>query len=75
LGPLAVAAVPRRGMVLMGRSVLIVEDEDLIRSLRMEVVRDAGFDVMEAADGDAMRPTGRSCGEKWKCDGPARRCG
>jgi DNA-binding NtrC family response regulator len=37
----------------MTRSVLIVEDEPLIRSLCAEVFDDAGFTVVEADDGDA----------------------
>ena len=37
----------------MTRSVLIVEDEQLIRRLCAEVFDDAGFEVVEANDGDA----------------------
>lgn len=36
----------------MMRTVMIVEDEDLIRSLCADVFRDAGFQVMEVASGD-----------------------
>ena len=32
--------------------VLLVEDEPFVRSITAEVLRDAGFDVVEAANGD-----------------------
>jgi CheY-like chemotaxis protein len=32
--------------------ILIVEDEFLIRAATAEIMRDAGFEVLEAADGD-----------------------
>jgi CheY-like chemotaxis protein len=35
------------------QSVLVVEDEDLIRELSAEVLVDAGFDVVVVEDGDA----------------------
>ncbi|WP_332767690.1 response regulator [Phenylobacterium sp.] len=34
-------------------SVLVVEDEDLVREIVMQELQDAGFRVFEAADGDA----------------------
>jgi len=33
--------------------VLVVEDEILLREMIVEELRDAGFDVLEAADGDS----------------------
>ncbi|HEV7123751.1 MAG TPA: response regulator [Rhodanobacter sp.] len=33
--------------------VLLVEDEDFLRELVMEILLDAGFDVVEASDGNA----------------------
>ena len=35
------------------QSVLVVEDDDLIRELSSEVLEDAGFDVVVVEDGDA----------------------
>jgi two-component system OmpR family response regulator len=35
------------------QSVLVVEDDDLIRELSAEVLVDAGFDVLVVEDGDA----------------------
>ncbi|MEA2738412.1 MAG: hypothetical protein QOH05_1719 [Acetobacteraceae bacterium] len=36
----------------MGRRLLLVEDEFLIRQWLAECLSDAGFNVVEAADGD-----------------------
>lgn len=33
--------------------ILLVEDEDFLRELVMEILIDAGFDVVEASDGNA----------------------
>ncbi|HEV7123264.1 MAG TPA: response regulator [Rhodanobacter sp.] len=33
--------------------ILLVEDEDFLRELVMEILLDAGFDVVEASDGNA----------------------
>ena len=41
-------------MMANGRaSVLVVEDESLVREMIAEELRDAGFDVIEATDGEA----------------------
>lgn len=36
-----------------GSTVLVVEDESLVREMIAEELRDAGFTVLEAADGEA----------------------
>ena len=36
-----------------GAHVLLVEDEDFLREMLMEILHDAGFNVVEASDGNA----------------------
>jgi CheY-like chemotaxis protein len=36
----------------MSRTVLVVEDEPLVRFMAMDIVEEAGFQVLEAADAD-----------------------
>lgn len=46
-----------------GKSILLIEDEEVIRELYAEVLRDAGYKVMEARDGDTGLK--RALGDEW----------
>jgi DNA-binding response OmpR family regulator len=47
------ATIEKEEIMPNHQSVLVVEDEDLIRELSAEVLVDAGFDVVVVDDGDA----------------------
>lgn len=44
--------MPKRGEILNRPVVLVVEDEFLVRTVQVDVLRDAGFWVLEAEDAD-----------------------
>ena len=46
-----------------GKTILLIEDEEVIRELYAEVLRDAGYKVIEARDGDAGLK--RALGDEW----------
>lgn len=51
-GAAAVAAAKGRGAADTGRqTVLVAEDEDMVRALLAEILRDAGYRVLQARDG------------------------
>ncbi len=49
--PVAAAPANTRGLAAQGETVLLVDDEPTIRLLVMEILRDLGYDAVEAADG------------------------
>ena len=50
-GPLGPAVAPE-GVVRLGASVLVVEDQPEVRELAVVALRRAGYEVFEASDGD-----------------------
>lgn len=46
-----------------GKTILLIEDEEVIRELYAEVLRDAGYKVIEARDGDTGLK--RALGDEW----------
>jgi len=50
--PYVVHAMKPRGTILRQPVVLLVEDEPLVRTLQVDILRDAGFWVLEAQDAD-----------------------
>jgi signal transduction histidine kinase len=47
------AALPRLGGGVRSGRVLVVEDDELVRDFVVRTVRELGYDVLEAGDGDA----------------------
>ena len=55
---------PRLATAVPGRLVLVVDDEELVRSTARAVLREAGYAVVEAADGiEAMAVWRRDSGQ------------
>jgi len=50
-------------MIENGKTILLIEDEEVIRELYAEVLRDVGYKVIEARDGDTGLK--RALGDEW----------